>query len=103
MPAVGLEASQMSDEEIMRGLREHPQIRDRIAALLAVVNDAAGDLKRADDAEDRLIEEIRELGREAMRTWAQGQVEQTEEDIRRTGRAHREGKKNSAGTPRSGT
>jgi hypothetical protein len=38
-----------------------------------------------------------------MRTWAQGQVEQTEEDIRRTGRAHREGKKNSAGTPRSGT
>jgi hypothetical protein len=98
-----MEASQMSDEEIMRGLREHPQIRDRIAALLAVVNDAAGDLKRADDAEDRLIEEIRELGREAMRTWAQGQVEQTEEDIRRTGRAHREGKKNSAGTPRSGT
>ena len=98
-----MEASQMSDEEIMRGLREHPQIRDRIAALLAVLNDAAGDLKRADDAEDRLIEEIRELGREAMRTWAQGQVEQTEEDIRRTGRAHREGKKNSAGTPRSGT
>ena len=98
-----MEASQMSDEEIMRGLREHPQIRDRIASLLAVVNDSAGDLKRADDAEDRLIEEIRELGREAMRTWAQGQVEQTEEDIRRTGRAHREGKKNSAGTPRSGT
>ena len=98
-----MEASQMSDEEIMRGLREHPQIKDRIAALLAVVNDTAGDLKRADDAEDRLIEEIRELGREAMRTWAQGQVEQTEEDIRRTGRAHREGKKNSAGTPRSGT
>ena len=89
-----MEASQMSDEEIMRGLREHPQIRDRIAALLAVVNDAGGDLKRADDAEDRLIEEIRELGREAMQTWAQGQVEQTEEDVRRTGRAHREGKKN---------
>lgn len=98
-----MEVSQMSDEEIMRGLREHPQIRERIAALLAVVNDAGGDIKRADEAEERLVEEIRGLGREAMRTWAQGQVEQTEEEVRRTGRAHREGKKNSAGTPRSAT
>lgn len=98
-----METSQVSDEEILRGLREHPQIRSRIAALLAVVNDAAGDLKRADDAEDRLIEEIRGLGQEAMQTWAQEQVQQTEEDVRRSGRAHREGKKNSAGTPRLAT
>ncbi len=98
-----METSQMSDEEIMEGLREHPQIRSRIAGLLAVMNDAGGDLKRADDAEDRLIEEIRGLGQEAMQTWAQGQVEQTEEDVRRTGRAYREGKKNSAGTPRLAT
>ena len=98
-----METSQMSDEEIMEGLREHPQIRSRIAALLAVVNDAAGDFKRADEAEDRLVEEIRGLGQEVMQTWAQGQVEQTEEDVRRTGRAHREGKKNSAGTPRLAT
>ena len=98
-----METSQMSDEEIMEGLREHPQIRSRIAGLLAVMNDAGGDLKRADDAEDRLIEEIRGLCQEAMQTWAQGQVEQTEEDVRRTGRAYREGKKNSAGTPRLAT
>lgn len=98
-----METSQVSDEEILRGLREHPQIRSRIAALLAVVNDAAGDLKRADDAEDRLIEEIRGLGQEAMQTWAQGQVQQTEQDVRHSGRAHREGKKNSAGTPRLAT
>ena len=98
-----METSQMSDEEIMEGLREHPQIRSRIAGLLAVMNDAGGDLKRADDAEDRLIEEIRGLGQEAMQTWAQGQVELTEEDVRRTGRAYREGKKNSAGTPRLAT
>lgn len=98
-----METSQVSDEEILRGLREHPQIRSRIAALLAVVNDAAGDLKRADDAEDRLIEEIRGLGQEAMQTWAQEQVQQTEEEVRRSGRAHREGKKNSAGTPRLAT
>jgi hypothetical protein len=98
-----METRQMSDEEIVRGLREHPAIRGRIAALLAVVNDTAGDLKRADDAEDRLIEEIRGLGQEAMQTWAQGQVGQTEQDVRHTGRAHREGKKNSAGTPRLAT
>ena len=98
-----METNKVSDEDILRGLREHPQIRSRIAALLAVVNDAAGDLKRADDAEDRLLQEIRGLGREAMQTWAQEQVHQTEEDVHRTGRAHREGKKNSAGTPRLAT
>ena len=98
-----METNKVSDEDILRGLREHPQIRSRIAALLAVVNDAAGDLKRADDAEDRLLQEIRGLGREAMQTWAQEQVHQTEEDVHRTGREHREGKKNSAGTPRLAT
>ena len=98
-----METNQVSDEDILRGLREHPAIRSRIAALLAVANDAAGDLKRADDAEDRLVEEIRGLGQELMQTWAQSQVQQTEQDVRHTGRAHREGKKNSAGTPRLAT
>ena len=34
--------------------------------MLTVVEDAAGDLKEADAAEMRLIEEIRRMGHEAM-------------------------------------
>ena len=92
-----------SDEQLMQALKERPQIRQRLEELLAVVADEGGDCRLADDAELRLTQELRRLGQEAMQSWAQGQVDATEREVRNGGRAHREGKKNSAGTPRSGT
>lgn len=94
---------QISDEEIVQRLREQPQIRQRVALLLRAVQDAGGDLKRADDAEQRLSDELRRLGQEAMQGWAEGQVRATEKELRQGGRVHREGKKNSTGTPPSAT
>ena len=88
-----------NDEELMRALNANPQVKNRIASMLAVVQDAAGDLKEADAAEMRLIEEIRLMGQEAMQSWASRQVELTEQAVRRGGQVQREGKKNSAGTP----
>ena len=93
------ERAKLSDEEIWRGLNANPQLKDRIAALLAVVDDAAGDLKLADAAEMRVIDEIRRLGQEALQAWAERQVERSEQELRRGGGVQREGKKNSAGTP----
>ena len=92
-----------SDEQLMQALKERPQIRQRLEELLAVVADEGGDCRLADDAELRLTQELRRLGQEAMQSWAQGQDDATEREVRNGGRAHREGKKNSAGTPRSGT
>lgn len=90
---------QMSDQEMLRRLGTHPQIRNRIASLLAAVDDTAGDLKLADDAELRLTQELQRMGQEAMQAWASAQVIATEQEVRRSGRAHREGKKNCTGTP----
>ncbi len=98
-----MELTILSDEAILRGLNANPQIKNRIASMLAVVENAAGDLKEADAAEMRMIEEIRRLGQEAMQAWANKQVEITEQEVRQAGQAHREGKKNSAGTPRLAT
>lgn len=98
-----MESEQISDEEIVKRLREQPQIRQRVGLLLRAVQEAGGDLKRADDAEQRLTEELRRLGQEAMQGWAEGQVSATEQELRRGGRVHREGKKNSTGTPPSAT
>ena len=95
--------SQMSDEEMLRRLSSHPEIRERLSSLLAAVDDTAGDLKLADDAELRLTRELQRMGQEAMQAWASTQVLATEQDVRHTGRAHREGKKNSAGTPHLAT
>ncbi|MDD2811168.1 MAG: hypothetical protein PHS22_16370 [Rhodoferax sp.] len=95
--------SQMSDEEMLRRLGTHPEIRNRIASLLSAVDDTAGDLKLADDAELRLTQELQRMGSEAMQAWASTQVNACEQDVRHSGRAHREGKKNSAGTPHLAT
>ena len=88
-----------STEELVRRLEAHPQLRDRFASLLAVVEDEAGDLKRADDAEMRVIEEIRRMGQEALQAWAVRQVDQVSAGTARLSQTWREGKKNSAGTP----
>ena len=37
-----LETTTLSDEEILRGLNANPQIKHRIASLLAAVEDGAG-------------------------------------------------------------
>jgi hypothetical protein len=89
----------INDEELLKRLNNHPTLRERIASILDVIDDAQGDLKLADDAEDRVVDEVRRMGQEALEAWAKAQVEQTEADVRRSGRAYRDGKKNSAGTP----
>ena len=94
-----MESTKLSDEEILRGLNANPQIKNRIASLLAVVEDSGGDLRLADAAEARLIEEIRQMGQEAMQAWAERQVGKCEQEVRQSEQVHREGKKNSAGTP----
>jgi hypothetical protein len=94
-----METTTLSDDAILKGLNAHPQIKNRIAAMLAVVEDAGGDLKEADAAEMRLIEEVRRMGQEALQAWADRQVQKTEQELRHGGQVHREGKKNSTGTP----
>ena len=91
----------LSDEELLRRLNAHPHLRNRMESLLLVVEDAAGDLKEADAAEMRVIEEIRRMGQETLTAWATRQVEKSSNELSQTRGVWREGKKNCAGTPRS--
>ena len=97
-----MDAKKVDDEALLSGLNAHPQIKARIMSLLAAVEDAGGDLKKADAAEQRMIDEMRRMGQEAMQAWAERQVEKTEQALRKEGQVQREGKKNSAGTRHSG-
>lgn len=94
---------EVSDEDLLQRLRRQPAIRARLLALLDLAEDTAGNLRLADDAELRLTQEVRRMGQELMQAWAQQQVQAREQELRHGGRAHREGKKNSVGTPRSAT
>ena len=56
-------------------LNRHPRLRARVESLLAVVEDAAGDCEKADAAERRVIEEMRQMGNDALTAWAERGVE----------------------------
>ena len=90
-----------TDETLVQALKRYPQLKQRITHLMAVVEDAEGDLARADEAERRVIEEIRRLGQESLQAWAERQMEQTALTAAKTGEVRGGGKKNFAGTVRS--
>jgi membrane-bound ClpP family serine protease len=93
----------MTDEALVAFLREHTDFRNRVASIALAMENAGGDLDEADAAEERLVEEMRHLGREALQGWAEKRVAATEQEIRRRPYLHRQGKKNSAGTRNSAT
>ena len=90
------------DQVLCERLNRHPLLRARMESLLEVVEDAAGDCEKADAAERRVIEELRQMGNEALTAWAERRVEkgaavaQAEPDWRPGG------KKNCIGTRPSG-
>jgi hypothetical protein len=81
-------------------LQAHPHIKERIEALLDVVENSTQGLQKADEAEQRMIEELRQIGQQALQAWAEGQQRKQAAQLRQqqpSVRQHR--KKNSTGTP----
>jgi hypothetical protein len=80
-------------------LNRHPELRTKIESLLSVVENAEGDVVKANEAEQRVIEEIRQLGQAALQGWATRQnQEQTDKFIQDHPQAQRTRKKGSTGT-----
>ncbi len=77
-------------------LSAYPQLRERREALLAIVEDTTAEVTRADEAERRVIAEVRRLGNEALCSWAARQAAAKQAEVGQQGRA-RAGKKNSTG------
>jgi hypothetical protein len=90
-------AAKMSGEALFAFLDAHPNLRDRIATIVGAIEDSDGNLKEADAAEERIIEEMQLLGREAL----QGRAGLTERAIRRQPHMHRQGEKKFAGIRKS--
>jgi len=87
----------VSDEALLAFFEAHPSFRDRLGSIVGAVGNLDGNLAEADAAEERLVEEMRLLGREALQGWAEERVEATERDIRSQAGMHRQGKKNFSG------
>ncbi len=84
-------------------LDKHPQIKQRFETLLDIVEDADGDLDKANAAEERVIQELQQIGREAIEHWAKAkeekQTEKYQKDNKGKGRhkIKNKGKKKSSG------
>jgi hypothetical protein len=68
------------DLELLKTLNEHPYLKDRIERILRVGQYEGSGCTTAAEAEMVLMEEIRGLGREALKQWAiNGEIKAVEE------------------------
>jgi len=95
---VGVSAERTLEER----LREYPELRARFEAMLAIVENADGDIVKADEAEEQVITELRQLGRSALQGWAERKQRKVQSESEgRSGVTHKV-KKTSTGTRGSG-
>jgi hypothetical protein len=65
-------------------LSKHPHLKARIEKLLEVLESANGDVKKADEAERLIIDELRKMGNEALHDWALDREEKEVEAIKKS-------------------
>jgi hypothetical protein len=65
------------DQVLWERLNRHPHLRARVESLLEAVENAAGDCEKADAVERRVIEELRQMGHEALTAWAERGLEKS--------------------------
>jgi hypothetical protein len=63
---------QLSENEIqlIEQLRQHPEMMLRVQSILDLAHNAEGPLKTADQVEELLVQEMRQLGSATLHHWA---------------------------------
>ena len=90
------------DKILLDRINKHPALKERVEALLEVIENTEGHYTKADDAERYVIEEIRKMGNVTLHNWARQAVEQTTAQLRAQEIGlEGNGKKKSGGTPLS--
>lgn len=79
-------------------LKEYPELKTKIESMLAIIENAGGDVEKAAEAERRIIEELRQMGNEVLHSWARRQQQKKEEEYDTKPGVNRKGKKSSTGT-----
>ena len=86
-------------ESLAERLQKHPHLQARIETLLGVVENTTGDAVKADEAEQRVAEELRQMGHEALQAWAERKQARVEAESENRSDLSRKEKKGSTGTP----
>jgi hypothetical protein len=73
--------------------KDLPEVKARFERMLDVIENAAGDVEKAAEAERRVTEELRQLGNEVLHGWARRQEQKKEEKFSNKVGVNRKGKK----------
>jgi hypothetical protein len=74
-------------------LKQYPELKTKIEAMLAIIENAGGDVEKAAEAERRIIEELRQMGSEVLHSWARRQQEKKEAEYQAKPSVNRKEKK----------
>jgi hypothetical protein len=64
----------MDNKTILAILDENPELRERVTQLLSTVVNEGGNIELADEAEQRVIDQLRLMGHDALQAWANHQT-----------------------------
>lgn len=92
-----MEGGSSDVESLEARLKKYPELRAKIEAMLAIIENAGGDLEKAAEAEQRIIDEMRQMGNEVLQSWARRQQEKKEDEYNAKPGVNRKRKKNSTG------
>ena len=77
------ERDQEADQQLLEALNQHPQLKERLMAIVRLACGREGTPCTADAIETLLVEEVRQLGQQAMGEWAQVQAARVASEVKR--------------------
>ena len=78
-------------------LEKHPELYEKFNRLLLIAENKTEDVMTADEAEEKLFQEVRQLERELLQSWADHKQSQIAQKYERKVGMQRRGKKKSGG------
>lgn len=92
---------QVGRQNLLERLEKHPELKERFEMIMDLVENVSGEVEKADEAERRAIEAVRQLGNEILLGWAQRQQQKKENECDQRGEFSRKEKKTSTGSQSS--
>jgi hypothetical protein len=71
-----------AEKQFIQRLRQRPELRERFQSILELTDNAEGPLKTADQMEELLIQELRQLGSTSMNDFATRAEQRVGEDLK---------------------
>ena len=71
-----------AEARLIEQLRQHPEMMERVQSILEITRHTEGPLKTADEVEELLIQEMRQLGNTSMHQWATHAEERVSQELK---------------------